>query len=435
MRKFFIKSILAVAIISTYGCKSDETVNNYYQENNQKEEVIDAPNYHFVEEDWYRDIRFSDWGKMGVSEELVTSVLSRINGQGGELRDETNLDQKGYWTYEFSQEANRILEKAIELDDAELYKKASTLFGIASYPNLRRSHEIYAMDKALTYYITALEMEGDNIEKVSLTLADGASINGVLHMPTTSVSGKIPAMIWSGGVDKSLIEHRTAIDGVLRKGYAVLTLDMPGAGTDHKRSVKAKVIDDEGNVIQTSTEASSYQAAYNYLTTLNSINAEEIGILTSSGSGVSLFEFVLNGEHKLKAVIARCTLVDGPLTDLDLMKEIPAMSAHAMIARMGGDPGDITYFNKNASPLSLKTKGYFSGHDDRTASLDIPILGINADGDPIASEQDLRNVVAFSYHENSNVVITDEFGHCPELPVAQDIIDDFILNNVGNDSE
>ncbi len=425
MKRLFMISVLAAGITAVTGCNDEEITNVYPPQKNPEE--IEVPKYEFNEDDWYRDIRFADWQKMGVSEDLITSVLARINS-GGEFRDERNIDSRGYWTYEFTRAADRVLDEAVKFDDADLYRKASTLYLVASYPNLRRPHEIYAMDKALTYYEKALRMQGENVRIVDITLADSSSVKGVLHMPLTGGEDKVPAMIWTGGVDKTLIEHRSAINGVLEKGYAVLTLDMPGGGTDHKRSLKTH-IERDARVTQVSNEASSYQAAYDYLRTHPGVDADKIGILTSSGSGVALFEFVLNGEHKLKAVVARCTLVDGPLTDHELLAEIPKMSADAMNARMGGDAGDLDFFRKHSAPFSLETKGYYQTYED---SVDAPILAINADGDPIAPGDDLEKLLTFSKDkDNSKLVITDEFGHCPELPEAEEIINNFIESQLG----
>ncbi len=245
MNKKLISIAITLAVFNLTGCEPDENtyneeiINNYYCD---ADDDVVQPEYTFVEDDWYRDIRFTDWAKMGVSEEDVTLVLARIDS-GKAIRDESNLDKKGYWTYEFSKEANKILKQAKILDDADLYQKASTLFNIAAYPNLRRSHELYAMDKALTYYVKALQMKGNDVELVKLPLEDGSTIKGVMHWPIDHTDDKtIPAMIWTGGVDKSLIEHYDAFSEPLKKGYAVLTLDMPGGGTDAKRSIKPQII-------------------------------------------------------------------------------------------------------------------------------------------------------------------------------------------------
>ncbi|MGR5150054.1 alpha/beta hydrolase [Photobacterium alginatilyticum] len=414
MKKTFISSLVLSSLMALSGCSS-ATIFDHKKPDNP-----------FNEEQWYRDVRFGDWTKMGLSEHQILNVLAKIDDGEG-LRDDTNLEQGGYWTFEFSQAAGKVLAKAQQNSSPALYQQASSLYLVAAYPNLRRPHEIYAMDKALTYYVKAHQMQGHNVETVNMPLQDGASIKGVMHMPTSGAVANIPAIIWSGGVDKTLVEHYSSFDDLLAQGYAVLTLDMVGGGTDTKHSLKAdRTVN--GNLVQASTEATSYQAAYNYLQSRPEINGEEVGILTSSGSGVALFEFVLKGEHNLKAVVARCTLVDGPLTQHEMVPELPKMSVDAMIARMGGDPGDVNYFYQNAEALSLATKGYYSTY---AKSLELPILGINANGDPIATEEDLGNVVAFSTHPDSRVVITDEFGHCPELPVAEKIINAFLTKNVG----
>ncbi|WP_017221282.1 alpha/beta hydrolase [Moritella dasanensis] len=365
-----------------------------------------------IQQDFYRGLRFEDWTKTGLAEIEIKKVLQAINSDG-KLRDAENLNLPTYWTYEFSQAADFLLQQAQQLKDPEAatkaYMKASTMYLIASYPNLKRPNEIFALDNAVNSYIKSLQLAGDNVELVRLPLADGTSVPGILHLPAHGTN--LPAVIWSGGVDKTLIEHHASVIKLNAQGYAVLTFDMPGGGLDYKHALTVGNLD------------SSHNAAFKYLQQNANINADRIGVLGSSGSGPALLEFALN-EPKLKAVVARCSLVDGPLTNHKLLDFIPAMSADALIARLGGDPSDMNYYINNAAKYSLATRGYFDGK----ARIDTPLLAINTNKDPVAMPEDVKKTAALS--SQGETAFFGKVGHCPDSEAASDYVINFLTKNI-----
>ncbi|WP_249185553.1 alpha/beta hydrolase [Moritella sp. 5] len=148
-----------------------------------------------------------------------------------------------------------------------------------------------------------------------------------------------------------------------------------------------------------------------------------MAVLGSSGSGPALLEFALK-QPKLKAVVARCSLVDGPLTNDKLLDVIPSMSVDALIARLGGDPSDKTYYANNAAKYSLVTRGYFDGR----ARIDTPLLAINTHKDPVAMPEDVKNTAALS--SQGKAVFFGKAGHCPDSEEASDYVINFLTQNI-----
>jgi len=369
-------------------------------------------NLDVTQQDFYRGLRFEDWTASGLTETEIKAVMQKIKGDG-QLRDLENPNKPHFWTYEFSQAADALLQQANQLTDpqaaSKAYMKASAMYLIASYPNLKRPNELLALENAVNNYVKALQLAGDNVSRVKLALVDGDTVPGILHRPKQG--NNLPAVIWSGGVDKTLIEHHESVAKLVAKGYAVLTLDMPGGGLDYKHALTIGKLD------------ASHQAAFRYLEANPNIDNNRIGVLGSSGSGPALLAFALK-QPKLKAVVARCSLVDGPLTNEKLLNFIPSMSADALIARLGGDPGDKVYYANNSAKYSLATRGYFDGN----ARIDTPLLAINTHKDPVAMPEDVKNTAALS--SQGQAVFFGKAGHCPDSEEASDYVISFLTKNI-----
>ena len=369
-----------------------------------------------TQQGFYRGLRFEDWTASGLTETEIKTVMQKINGDG-ELRDLENINKPHFWTYEFSQAADALLQQANHIAStkaapqvaAAAYMKASTMYLIASYPNLKRPNELLALENAVNNYVKSLQLAGENVALVKLSLMDGDTVPGILHLPTQDKN--LPAVIWSGGVDKPLIEHHQSVAKLVAKGYAVLTFDMPGGGLDYKHALNVDALD------------ASHQAAFRYLESNVNIDNDRIGVLGSSGSGPALLEFALK-QPKLKAVVARCSLVDGPLTKPALLDFIPSMSVDALIARLGGDPSDKAYYTKNAAKYSLANRGYFDGN----ARIDTPLLAINTHKDPVAMPADVKKTAALS--SQGEAAFFGKAGHCPDSEAASDYVINFLTKHI-----
>jgi esterase FrsA len=230
-----------------------------------------------------------------------------------------------------------------------------------------------------------------------------------LHLPE-GVSNA-PVLLWTGGVDKVLTEHYGTIQRYVKNGYAVITFDIPGGGLNTE------------TIIEPGKEHSSHQAALAYVQSDARLRNDHISVLTSSGGGISLIEFAIRNDNKLSAVVARCAVVDGILTKPFLFQKLPLMTAQSFGKRVGADINDLDSYGKYTIPLSLKTKGYFDGHQ----RMKTPLLAINTKDDRVASPEDMAKTAAIS--ENGQVQFFGEKGHCPHGEAAEQAIFDFITAN------
>ncbi|MDB1126209.1 alpha/beta hydrolase [Vibrio algarum] len=364
-----------------------------------------------MQENYYRSLRLDDWIAMGMTEKDISTTMARLKAnKEGLLIDLNNPNTRGHWTYEFTKTAQNLEDQANTLNTPTAYGRASTVYLVASYPNLHQPNEIAALDKAVDLYLKAAKLNGESVEKVDLKRFDNRSIPGLLHLPTNTKTN-LPAIIWTGGVDKTLIEHKTDFKSLLESGYAVLTIDMPGAGLDYRNHLKL------------GEETASHDAAFAFLQNHPQIDRNRIGVLGSSGSGVALIPFAVQ-QTDLRAVVARCALVDGPIGKQATLKFIPDMSAHSFIARIGGDAGDMRYFKNMATKFSIANKGMFNGQ----LRIDTPILVINTKKDPVAPIEDMKRTAELS--TEGEMFISDEVGHCPDSLEAQNKIIAFIKSNV-----
>lgn len=367
------------------------------------------------QENWYRELRLDSWIEMGVTESEIAAVLTRIDSDK-KLRDESNENTAGHWTYEFAKEAQRFNVKANQITGiaaATLYQKASTFWLIASYPNLHQANELTALNKSVDAYIQAATLRGENVEKVKLPLANKnikpAYITGILHLPKGTK--KAPVVLWTGGVDKALVEHHESLIDTVNNGTAVLTFDMPGAGLNNNI------------ILELGKETEAHDAALAYVLSDDRLDNSRVAVLSQSGAGIPLMEFAIDNPE-LKAIVARCAVVDGVLTKPFLFPKLPLMTSQSFGQRIGADITKLDSFGELTVPLSLSTKGYFDGK----ARMNTPMLVINTSGDMVASAEDMQKTAALS---TQGVV---EFygieGHCPEGQAAADSITNFINDHI-----
>ena len=409
MKKRILLSIIATAIFTCSSAAENAVVTSDNLKGHQK--FRGAGLVMEGQEQWYRELRLEDWEAMGITAQEITEVLDLIDG-GKTLRDESNENAQGNWTYEFSKQASAFGQLAKTQDKIEAaisYQKAATLWMIASYPNLQTKYELTALENAVDAYVIAANHRGEMTEKVSMPLEGGRSITGILHLPKGVTNP--PVVLWTGGVDKSLVEHHVALIDTVNNGTAVLTFDMPGAGLN------------SDSVMQLGSESIAHEAALAFVQSDPRLDKTRIAALSQSGAGIALMEFAIDNPE-LNAIVARCAVVDGVLTKPDLFLELPLMTSQSFGKRIGADINDLGSFGELTIPLSLKTKGYFDGKP----RMDTPMLVINTSGDTVASVEDMKATAALSSQGVVEFYGTD--GHCPEGQEAANSITNFLAENI-----
>jgi len=197
----------------------------------------------------------------------------------------------------------------------------------------------------------------------------------------------------------------------VKNGTAVITFDTPGAGLNSEI------------ILQLGKESLAHEAALSYVKTDSRLDGSRIAALSQSGSGIALIEFAIDNP-KLKAVVARCAVVDGILTKPHLLPHLPLMTTQSFGVRIGADINDFSSFGELTIPLSLKTKGYFDGK----TRMNTPLLVINTAGDMVASAQDMQYTAALS--SQGIVEFHGDDGHCPQGQEAKDSITNFLDKHI-----
>ncbi|WP_117232442.1 alpha/beta hydrolase [Vibrio maerlii] len=389
------KKTIALSILlglTAVGCTNTDNMDAH--SNFRGEQALEAD-----QSQWFRELRMEDWEKV-VPKEDIREVLARIDS-GEKLRDFINTDEPGHWTYEFTQAADQLADSA---DDYDSYRKASMMYLIASYPNHMTQQEHKAIERSVDVYLKAEALSTTiDVERVEMPLPTGGSITGLLHLPKGSNE---PAVIlYTGGVDKILTEHRDAIQGLLEQGYAVLTFDIPGGGLNNNIH------------IELGKEDQAHQAALAYVKSDKRLNSEDVGALSSSGGGVPLMTFAIN-TPELKAVVARCAVVTDVLTDTEVFYHAPLMSSMSYAYRIGvEDVNDLSTYGNWTVPLALMTKGY---KNDVT---DVPVLAINTKDDMVNPPAEMQYTAGLS--TKGEVAYYGNSGHCPDGAEAELAITNF----------
>lgn len=348
---------------------------------------------------WFRELRMENWTEI-VPEQDIRNTLSKINS-GHTLRDFINNNEPGHWTYEFTKVAN---DYAASANDYDSYRQASMMYLIASYPNHMTQHEHVAIERSVDLYLQAESLSQTiDVERITMPLANGLSITGLLHRPK-GVS-KPAVVLYTGGVDKILTEHRAAIEGLLNQGFAVVTFDIPGGGLNNNITVEI------------GKEDQAHQAALAYVKSDQRLNGNNVGALSSSGGGVSLMTFILN-TPELKAGVARCAVVTDVLTDTQVFHHAPLMSSMSYGYRIGvEDVSDLDSYGKWTIPLALKTKGF------KTNETDVPVLAINTKDDMVNPPKEMEYTAGLS--TKGEVAYFGNSGHCPDGEEAENAVVNF----------
>lgn len=236
------------------------------------------------QKNWSRELKIESWIKQGTTKKTINKVLKRIYSNNT-LRDKTNEFKANHWTFEFVKEAEMIFRHA---STYKQLREASTLYLIASYPNLTSEHETNALRMATDIYIHAEQLLGNYVKKIDM---DG--ITGILHLPKAKL-GNLPVILWTGGKDNPLVTQLHDIKQYLEKGYAVITFDMPGAGLNKDSSMNKE------------DEDTFFKKVYAYVKKGGDLfDCSRIVTLNSSNTGTSLIEFKTK-KPGVKASVTKC---------------------------------------------------------------------------------------------------------------------------------
>lgn len=367
------------------------------------------------QEKWYRDIRSASWIGHGLSEEALLRVLKEIVAASGdaEIYDRDHAAWIEAW-----ESAARAAQKAAEAaPDAAtaraLYTEAYLAYMIASYPHNDAALTTRMLEASVVNYIKAgTRSRDDRVQRIVIS-GDGFESTALLHMPAGD--GPFPVIMWSGGIDVTLIEHGRMFDEYFEpRGYAMVMFDIPAGGFN------------QGMLLEPGMTAIMHHAVFRAIENHPQLDANRVGALSSSGGGVSIVNFAVENQ-KIRAAVSRCGLVHGPITDADKIAMLPQMTLDSWSTRVGADSSDLDDIVAKSAPHSLIDNGLLDG----TIRTTVPLLAINTHRDPVATPNDMLATARVS--ETGQVAFFGRGGHCPRGKAAEQFVVDFLTSYVKAD--
>jgi len=369
---------------------------------------------------WYRDIRFGMWVNQGADAGTVLATLAKIEQANGirsnpEQPDTITQVGPGHWTYEWSQVAEYTLtaaELAAKSDNRQLahhqYIQTAIYYTIAAYPNLNSPVEQTAMENAIKAYEKAGEFVDWTLEQVDIPV-EGKTVPAFLHIPVNESGAPLPAVMVTGGIDRSLVEYFNYFrDYFNEANVAMVTFDIPGVGASASFT------------LDKSTEK-IHQAVLDYITNDTRFDDERIAVFSSSMGGNPAVKLAVTEQNRLVAVVNRCGAVHGVLVaSPEQLAFLPDMTRDVFATRIGADPQNLEEISELARPISLISQGILTN----TIVTSVPILNINTHNDPIFPPEDMLRVANASM--NGVVVFSGSNGHCPEDEAHRAFIADWL---------
>lgn len=357
---------------------------------------------------WYRDVRFGAWEHLGADADVMTATLAQIEQANGTRSNPAQPDTvvalgPGHWLTEWSLVADETLASAQQAATAgdhaaahERFVQAAIYYNIASYPNLKTSAELEALQQSIDAYEQAGNHVDWTLEKVDV-LVEGKPVGAFIHLPEEA-SQPLPVVMVTGGIDVTLIEHYNYFrDHFNDAGVAMVTFDIPGTGAS------------SDFLLDTNSEK-IHSAVLEFVSADDRFDPNRVAVFSSSMGGNPAVKLAVMEPGRISAVVNRCGAIHSMLVaspnELGLL---PDMTRDSFATRVGAS--DLTNYREIstlAKPLSLVEQGILTDEIVTT----VPILNVNTHDDPIFPPEDMLMVAHSSL--GGEVVFSGAEGHCPE---------------------
>ena len=230
---------------------------------------------------------------LGGNENIIRQTLQRIVRQDG--------DAPGGWVYEWSllgkyyeDRGDAFLKTGPRRAALDAYMTSGVYYALAWFPRIDSQEQEKAYEDQLRVYQKGGKLFDVPLEVVKVPFK-GDYLTTYLHKPFGVEKPKL--LIWVGGVDQYKANHYRPIQDMLAKGFAVVTLDMPGFG----ESRQFPRVQDPAPVL----------AALDSYTKRSDIDTRHISMYGQSyGGGVALRTALLN-DPRLTAVVGMCAGIRG----------------------------------------------------------------------------------------------------------------------------
>lgn len=358
---------------------------------------------------WYHVVPYGE----GHGAEITRGVYDRIGRSAGARRVPARLDTvieygPGHWTYEWEAEADRMLDEAKAAERGhdgrraeQAYLEAARMFTVGSSPHLRSDpNAMRALNRARAAFLSAARYFPGSFKAIRIPHA-GKTFEAYLHLPPGK--GPFPVLVASNGSDVVKEQASPALrHEVIRRGIALLSLDMPGIGGSSEYQLRAE--SDELHV-----------AAVKYLRSLRAINGRKVAVMGTSFGGNAAARILSRPELELAAVISACApLHTAFVLPTAVLALLPPLPIEGVRDRVGLSP-DASYEQLGAAlkDFSLKLRPASAAE----AKVSTPLLVLATDADPVAPLADLPLITQTS--SSVKTIVFHKRGHCPDPAAAQ----------------
>ena len=356
----------------------------------------------------FRDVRAGNWEFIGADRHVMAETMKRVINHPGN-KDKQFIDTfpgedtgPGTWVYEWSetaQEYYNLAFKAEEKGDFNIARKsyylAAIYFDIAKFPHLGYPEEEKAHSQATNSYEKAGRYFEVPLEKIVIPF-EGGDIVGYLHLPERSVHEKVPAVIWSGGLDYFKEWLYPNVQELNRQGIAAITMDTAGLSDNDEWLLTP------GNASKIVTQM------INKVSRHPRIDPDRIGVAGTSFGGNIAVRLAIT-DTRIKAAVNH----GGPIHRMwavhpRIMGIIKEMVRHTYSDRTGADVKDVFDMTMKGKAFDLVAAGLVGQNRYTT---DTPILSVNGGKDLFAPVSDMALVTDASSSGEYWVMGVNE-GHC-----------------------
>jgi esterase FrsA len=328
---------------------------------------------------WYRTLNRLMWIWRGIDAIEIEEVLSRIAISDAKRSRDEWLDtvignRRGNWCFEWSNQAMRWQQKALEFEKGQeacdAWLRAANLYSIAAYPFIKGDELAdQAIVLACKAYDSAAKFSQYQLKKIPFKVDGGKEVCGFLHIPS-NVQGPYPTVMVCGMLDSLQTDYSRYFREYLEpRGIAMLTLDMPSIGYSSKYSL----------LQETSTLHEQIVRQLDTIPWIDHTRFAITGIRFGANIAVRLAYMC---PDKIKAVAVIGPIVHSLLHEEKYQKDIPRMVLDVFASRLGVYQVDGQSLRHELSCYSLRNQGLLGRRNQ------VPMMSVCFKNDPYSPKAD-----------------------------------------------
>ncbi len=328
---------------------------------------------------WYRTLNRLMWIWRGIDAIEIEEVLSRIAISDAKRSRDEWLDtvignRRGNWCFEWSNQAMRWQQKALEFEKGQeacdAWLRAANLYSIAAYPFIKGDELAdQAIVLACKAYDSAAKFSQYQLKKIPFKVDGGKEVCGFLHIPS-NVQGPYPTVMVCGMLDSLQTDYSRYFREYLEpRGIAMLTLDMPSIGYSSKYSLSQ----------ETSTLHEQIVRQLDTIPWIDHTRFAITGIRFGANIAVRLAYMC---PDKIKAVAVIGPIVHSLLHEEKYQNDIPRMVLDVFASRLGVYQVDGQSLRHELSCYSLRNQGLLGRRNQ------VPMMSVCFKNDPYSPKAD-----------------------------------------------